>query len=176
MTAAAGVSCLTMFPNQMLEAGIADAGEVKEERQKEKLAKYIFNFSSPYWTSDHLTTPHAHLEIKQLIEAYTKNIVFVKIHDGGAKGIGSELSKSVSFGFSQGALLSVSNLAPMAPEVDILNIPFWCSKEREYLGLFKSRLWEKYVLSKMKAHKIQVLFPYVVGPEQQHPQKDMESL
>lgn len=158
-----GLSYFTIFPDQLLKNRSAMADDLKEEKRKEKLAKYVFNFSSPYFTSDHLTTPHAHLEIKQLIEKYTKNKVFVKIHDGGINGIGSELSKSVSFGFSQGALLSVSNLAPMAPEVDILNIPFWCAKDAEYMRLFKSQLWKNSVLSKMNRHKIQVLFPYVVG-------------
>ncbi len=163
MSFGASLSSFALFPGQLLKNNLALASDLKEEKQKEKLAKYVFNFSSPYFTSEHLTTPHAHLEIKQLIETYTKNKVFVKIHDGGVNGIGSELSKSVSFGFSQGALLSVSNLAPMAPEVDILNIPFWSSGETEYLRLFNSKLWEKHVLSNMKSDKIQVLFPYVVG-------------
>ena len=163
MKMGAGLSYFTLFPDQLFNRGVALADDVKEEKQKEKLARYVFNFSSPYFTADHLTTPHAHLDIKQLIETHTKNKIFVKIHDGGAKGIGSELSKSVSFGLSQGALLSVSNLAPMAPEVDILNIPFWCANETEYMRLFGSQLWKTSVLSKMAPHKIQVLFPYVVG-------------
>lgn len=159
----AGLSYFSLLPGWLYENDLVLADELKEEKRKETLARYVFNFSSPYYTSDHLTTPHAHLAIKRLIEAYTKNKIFVKIHESGAKGIGSELSKSVSYGFSQGALLSVSNLSVMAPEVDVLNIPFWCSKESEYLRLFSSQLWDKYVLSKMKPHKIQVLFPYVVG-------------
>lgn len=120
----AGLSYFTVFPDALLKKRVALASDLKEEKRKEELATYVFHFSSPYFTSDHLTTPHAHIEIKQLIEEYTKNKIFVKIHDGGVKGIGSELAKSVSFGISQGGLLSVSNLAPMAPEVDILNIPF----------------------------------------------------
>lgn len=141
----------------------ARADGLKDEKQKEKLATYVFNFSSPYHTAIPLATPHAHREIKEQVEAYTQNKVYVNIHDRGINGIGSELSKSVAFGISQGALLSVSNLAPMAPEVDILNIPFWCAKADQYLRLFKSQLWKSSVLSKTKAHKIQVLFPYVVG-------------
>jgi TRAP-type C4-dicarboxylate transport system substrate-binding protein len=156
----AGLSYFSMFPGQLWKNNLVFADEV----QKEKVAKYIFNFSSPYITDNYLTTPHAHLEIKTLIEKHTKNKVYVKIHEGGVNGIGAALSNSVKFGKkSQGALLSVSNLVPMVPELDTLNIPFWSSNETEYVRLFNSQAWDKYALSKMKKSGIQVLFPYVVG-------------
>jgi len=159
-----GLSYLSRFPSQLWESSLSFAQDAKEEELKEKLAKYVFTFSSPYFTSKYKTTPHAHQEIKQLIEKYTNNKVYVKIHDGGVNGIGSSISNVVKFGkISQGGLLSVSNLAPMIPEVDILNIPFWSSNEKEYIRLFNSQLWHKHVLSKMKNDRIQVLFPYVVG-------------
>ena len=135
----------------------------KEEALKKKKAKYIFNFASPYFTDKFVTTPHAHREIKQLIESYTKGKVYVNIYDGGSEGIGSSLSNSVKLGAVQGALLSVSNLVPLVKELDILNIPFWSSNEKDYLRLFKSGMWGKHVLSKMNNYNIQVLFPYVVG-------------
>jgi len=139
------------------------AKDIKEDQKKEKLAKYTFNFSSPYFTENFKTTPHAHNEIKNLIEKHTKNKVYVKIHDGGSKGIGSSLSNSVRFGLSQGALLSMSNLSPMVNEVDILNVPFWSASAKEYVRLINSKAWEKYVLSKTKKYNFKVLFSYVVG-------------
>ena len=160
-----GIRCscfsLIFYPN--LTKQNAFALDLKEEHKKEKLAKYTFNFSSPYFTSNYKTTPHAHMEIKRLVEEYTKNNVYVKIHDGGINGIGTILSNKVRFGFSQGALLSVSNLTPMVKELDVLNIPFWSSNESEYIRLFNSQAWNKYVLSKTKKYNLHVLFPYIVG-------------
>ncbi|WDP91253.1 MAG: TRAP transporter substrate-binding protein DctP [Desulfobacter sp.] len=153
----------TIFPRQPWEDRRAFAETLKEEKRKKRLAKYIFNFSSPYFTSNYLTTPHAHLEIKRLIEKYTKNKIFVIIHDGGSRGIGSELSNWVSLGKSEGALLSIANLSPLCPELDILNIPFWAANETEYIRLFNSQAWNRAVLSKTRKARIQVLFPYVVG-------------
>jgi len=141
----------------------AFAENSKLENNKEKLAKYIFNFSSPYFSSNFKTTPHAHKEIKTLIEKHTQNKVFVKIHDGGVNGIGTSLANSVKYGLSQGALISVANLAPMIPEIDILNIPFWSSSEEQYIRLFNSQDWDNHILSKMSPYKLKVLFPYVVG-------------
>jgi TRAP-type C4-dicarboxylate transport system substrate-binding protein len=156
----AGLSILNTFSSGF---NPVFAESEKEEEKKEKLAKYVFNFSSPYFTSKAKTTPHAHLEIKTLIEKYTHNKIYVKIYDGGVKGIGTSLANSVKFGVSQGALISVANLVPMIPEVDILNIPFWSSNENEYIRLFNSQEWQNHVLSKMMKYKLKVLFPYVVG-------------
>ena len=154
---------LNTFSSALPGLSKAFADHLKEEKKKEKHAKYVFSFSSPYFTSNAISTPHAHMEIKKLIETYTHNKIFVKIFDGGINGIGTSLANSVKFGVSQGALISVANLAPMIPEVDILNIPFWSSNEHEYIRLFNSLAWEKHVLSKMVKYKLKVLFPYVVG-------------
>lgn len=143
--------------------GLSLAESAKEEKRKEKLAKYHFNFSSPYFTANHRTTPHAHAEIKQLVEEYTRHKVYVKIHDGGSMGIGSSLANSVRFNKSQGALLSVSNISPMIHEFDILNIPFWSAGDAEYIRLFSSPSWNQYVASKARAFNLHVLFYYAVG-------------
>jgi len=95
-----------------------------DEKNKQKLAKYTFKFSSPYKTNDYKVTPHAHLEIKQLIEKHTNNNIYVEIRDNGIDGIGSSLANSVRHGKTNCALISVSNLTPRIPELDILNIPF----------------------------------------------------
>jgi len=139
------------------------AADTTEEKKKKKLAKYTFVFSSPYFTNNKQATPHAHLEIKNLIEKHTQNKIFVDIHDGGVDGIGSSLSNNVKYNISQGALISVSNLAPQVPELDVLNVPFWSSSETEYRRLFNSDVWNKYVLSKTEPFRIKVLLPYVVG-------------
>ncbi len=161
------LSGYSLFAGQAFGANFSDEADrrarVKEDKLKQRLAKTVFNFYSPYHTSDHLSTPHAHHEIKTLIEQYTDNKVYVKIHDGGRNGIGSSLSSSVKHGVCQGALLSVANLAPLVKELDVLNIPFWSAGEDELVRLFGSQIWNKKVLSKTHKHNIQVLFPYVVG-------------
>jgi TRAP-type C4-dicarboxylate transport system substrate-binding protein len=134
-----------------------------DETNKKKLAKYTFKFSSPYKTSDYETTPHAHLEIKQLIEKYTQNNVYVEIRDNGIDGIGSSLVNSVKYNLTDCALLSVSNLSPIIPELDIINIPFWSASPEDYIRLFTSDVWKRHVLSKLEKHNLKLLLPYVVG-------------
>ena len=158
-----GVGAGFLLTGQLAKHDPAVAEDANEERKKEALASYSFSFSSPYYTSNHETTPHAHREIKRLVEQYTNNKVHVKLHDGGSMGIGSALANSVRYGLTDGALLSASNLSPLVNEFDVLNIPFWSANEDEYVRLFSSSAWDKYVLSKTSSYKLRVLFPYVVG-------------
>lgn len=156
-------TCAASGVGGLLGSTAALARELSEDRSKERHAKYIFNYSSPYFTAEYETSPHVHLEIKHLVEKYTKNKVFVRIHDGGRNGIGASLGNHVKTNMSQGALLSISNFSPIIKEFDILNIPFWSARETEYLRLVSSEIWHKLVLSKTRRAKIQVLFHYVVG-------------
>lgn len=150
-----------------LGAGAVVAGEEREaladDRRKGELAKYRFRFGSPYATESAETSLNAHVEIKQLVEAHTHHRVHVEILDRGSEGIGTPLAVKVQTGYLQGAVLSVSNLAPMVPELDILNIPFWSAEEDAYLRLFSSEPWQRHVLSHASYHGIRFLFPYVVG-------------
>ena len=148
-----GVTGLALLP----EAIFAD------EKNKQKLAKYTFKFSSPYKTGDYKATPHAHLEIKQLIEKYTNNNIYVEIRDNGIDGIGSSLANSVIHGLTDCALISVSNLSPRIPELDILNIPFWSASPKEYSALCSSGVWQKHVLAKFEKYNYYPLLHYVVG-------------
>ena len=116
------------------------------------ISAFFKGFSSPYKTSDYETTPHAHFEIKQLIEKYTQNNVYVEIRDDGIDGVGSSLASSVKYGLTDCALLSVSNLSPMIPELDIINIPFWSASPENYMRLFSSDVWQRHILSKLDKH------------------------
>ena len=155
----AGLTCLTNFSGTLL----GNRRNSRDEIVKKKLAKYIFNFASPYFSSDEKMTPHAHSAIKELIEKHTNNKIYVEIHDGGAKGIGSELAKKVKLGEVQGALLSVANLAPMMKQVDILNIPYWAANTEPYTKVFSSQIFYKHVLNDSKKYGIEILFPFIIG-------------
>ena len=135
----------------------------REEQRKAAKAKYTFNFASPYLTSAAQYTPHVHQEIKQIIEQYTNNNIYVNIIDNGKAGVGSSLISSVKFGRLQGALISVSNLSPQINAIDILNIPFWASDDDAYLRVVNSPLWHEKVLSQASKFNLKVLFHYVVG-------------
>lgn len=68
-------------------------------------------------------------------------------------------------GHVSAALVSVSNLTPAAPALDILNIPFWAASDQEYLNLVTSNVWKSLVLDKISQQGLlEVLFHYLPGP------------
>ena len=137
---------------------------VEEEGEAKKKAKFELRFASPYDSADWRTTPHMHQQIKKEIEHYSKGEIFVSILDKGIAGIGPDLMKRVSHGYVSAALISASNLSPVAPVLDVLNIPFWSADNQNYLNLITSSIWQQEVESNVKQRGlIEVLFPYVVG-------------
>ncbi|MFT5594983.1 MAG: TRAP-type C4-dicarboxylate transport system substrate-binding protein [Oceanicoccus sp.] len=160
--------CLKLGIGSILSGGMfpydgAWASNIENEQRKQQLAKYQFNFNSPYFTSSHEYTAHAHHEIKQIIEETTKHQIHVQINEGGINGIGSRLVNGVSYHRYQGALLSASNLSPKIKELDLLNIPYWSASTENYIRLINSSIWQKHVLDKAAQHKIKIMFHYLIG-------------
>lgn len=138
---------------------------MEKEKEAYARAKYEFRFASPYYSSDWPTNPHMHQQIKQQIEAFSNGEIVVTIVEAGVAGIGPSLMKRVSHGYISGALISASNLSPVAPVLDVLNIPFWSADNQSYLNLITSRIWQVEVESRIKRRGLlEVMFPYVVGP------------
>lgn len=139
------------------------AESIEIEQRKKQLAKYQFNFNSPYLTSDYEFTPHAHYEIKQIIEQATHNQVYVQINEGGVNGVGSHLVNGVSYKKYQGALISASNLSPKIRVLDLLNIPYWSASTENYSRLIRSPIWKEKVLDKASKFNLKIMFHYLIG-------------
>lgn len=136
---------------------------VADEEAKRK-AKYTMNFASPYDTNLWQSSPHMHREIKTAIESHSRGEIYVNILDKGIAGIGPKLMTRIANGQVNGALVSASNLAPIAPVLDILNIPFWSANNQSYLNLVTSKVWQRVVIDKIKQRGVmEVMFHYVVG-------------
>ncbi|WP_440054067.1 TRAP transporter substrate-binding protein [Pseudoalteromonas sp. T1lg65] len=137
----------------------------EQDTEKRRQASFQLHFGSPYDTEQAHLSPHMHNELKHWIEHYSQGQIYVQIHQLGSKGVGRELAAQVSRGTIQGALLSISNLTPAVPMLDILNIPFWSAQPQAYLNLVTSKVWREKVLQPIKAQgKLQVLYHIIPGP------------
>ena len=127
--------------------------------------EFTMVFASPYATSDEAYCPHMHYELKQNIETLSSGRIHVQIQDSGKLGVGHELMAGLVRGHVSAALVSVSNLTPAAPALDILNIPFWAASDQEYLNLVTSKIWKSLILDKIRQQGLlDVLFHYLPGP------------
>ncbi len=157
----AGLSMAAAFPS----AFASIVFDPEEEKAKKSAAQYVMQFGSPYKSDMAHLVPHVHQELKQNIQEMTQGKVYVEVADGGAAGVGPKLMSKVARNTVSAGLISVSNLVPVAGELDILNIPFWSAGNQNYVNLVTSSVWKSLILDKIQAEgKIAPLFHYVVGP------------
>jgi len=137
----------------------------EEEKAKKAAAKHVMTFGSPYKSAAWEFTPHMHQEFKHHVQTLSGGKIYVEIKDGGSAGTGTKLMAKIARNSVNAGLVSASNLVPVAPALDILNIPFWSADNESYVNLVTSKIWDSVILEKIRgAGSIDVLFHYAVGP------------
>ncbi len=135
-----------------------------EEAELRRAASHTMLFCSPYASTDALYSSAMHLSLKKHIQALSKGRIYVDLVDTGGCGIGTQLMAMVSRGQIASALVSVSNLSPAVPELDILNIPFWCADNQAYLNLVTSGIWRRQILNEIEERgRMKLLLHYLPG-------------
>lgn len=138
--------------------------DLNDELQRQRLAKYTMVFASPYPSADWEHSPHMHQEIKYFIQEVTQGKVYVEIIDDGQAGVGTDLLGLVNRGVRTAALVSVSNLSPIAKPLNIINIPFWIKNDQSYLNLVTSSVFDQMISQKVrKTSNLDILFWYLPG-------------
>ncbi|VAV89945.1 TRAP-type C4-dicarboxylate transport system, periplasmic component, partial [hydrothermal vent metagenome] len=90
--------------------------------------------------------------------------VYVKLAPGGQLGVGGALVQKVQAGTIQAAQHSISNFAPFAPAVDLINMPYFCGSNQRFTNLVSSDQWKNAVHPKVEAKGFKTLFYVVIDP------------
>ncbi|WP_269748089.1 type 2 periplasmic-binding domain-containing protein [Enterovibrio coralii] len=134
---------------------------VNEERERQKQAKYTMTIATAYIIGASRSYPIMQLDFKENIQNMTNGAVYVKLAPGGQLGAGGALAQKVQAGTIQAAQHSLSNFAPFAPAVDLINIPYWCGENQKFINLVTSDAWKKEIHPKVEAKGFKPLW-YVV--------------
>ena len=94
-----------------------------EEAQREKDAEFTMVIATEYVFGASRSYPLMQLDLKENIQNTTNGRVYVKLAPGGQLGAGGELVQKVQSSTIQAAQFSLSNFAPFAPAVDLVNLP-----------------------------------------------------
>jgi len=148
----------------VLNSPEASAQMAKEENQRQKAAKYTMNIATAYILGASRSYPIMQLDMKENIQNTTNGQVYVKLAPGGQLGAGSALVQKVQAGTIQAAQHSISNFAPFAPVVDLINIPYWCGENQKFVNLVTSEAWRKEVEPKVGEKGFKVLWYVVIDP------------
>jgi TRAP-type C4-dicarboxylate transport system substrate-binding protein len=123
----------------------------KEERTREKAAKHKMIIATAYVLGSSRSYPIMQLDFKENLQNLTNREVYVKLSPGGQLGAGGALVQKVQQGTIQAAQHSLSNFAPFAPIVDLINVPYWCGENQKFTNLVNSDAWKKEVNPKVEA-------------------------
>ncbi len=148
----------------LLFDGRAMAQTAADEERKQKAAKLTMLFASEYKLEDVVRYPILQARYKDNIEQQSKGQIYVKLHPAGQLGVGAALAQKIQGGTVQGGSVSLSNLSPYTPVVDLINIPYWCGDNQRFANLVTSKAWNDEITPKVMAKGYKPLFYFTVDP------------
>ena len=148
----------------MLWSSKAVAQTAKEESEREKAADHVMTVATAYVLGASRSYPIMQLDLKENIQNATNGKVYVKLAPGGQLGAGGALVQKVQGGTIQAAQHSLSNFAPFASTVDLINMPYLCGSNQRFTNLVTSDYWSAEVHPKVEAAGFKALFYVNIDP------------
>lgn len=159
LTAAAVASVTgTLWSNRAL------AQTAREEQALRASATQTMNVATPYILGASRSYPIMQLQFKENVQNFTGGKVYVKLAPGGQLGTANALVSKVQNGTIQAAQHSLSNFSPFAPVVDVVNIPYWCGENQQFVNLVTSDAWNKRVDPKIAQRGFKALWYVTIDP------------
>ncbi|MBQ4827454.1 MULTISPECIES: TRAP transporter substrate-binding protein [unclassified Leisingera] len=148
----------------MLWSSEAAAQTAKEEKERERAAEHIMTLATAYVLGASRSYPIMQLDLKENIQNATNGKIYVKLAPGGQLGAGGALVQKVQGGTIQAAQHSLSNFAPFASTVDLINMPYLCGSNQRFTNLVNSGFWNTEVHPKVEANGFKALFYVNIDP------------
>jgi len=142
----------------------AVAQSQKEESERAAAAEFTMTLATAYVLGASRSYPIMQLDLKENIQNATNGKVYVKLAPGGQLGAGGALAQAVQSGTIQCAQHSLSNFAPFASTVDLINLPYFCGSNQKFTNLVSSDAWTSEVHPKIEASGFKALMYVVIDP------------
>ncbi len=142
----------------------AAAQTAKEEATRERAADHIMTVATAYVLTADRSYPIMQLDFKENVQNATNGKIYVKLAPGGQLGAGGALAQKVQGGTIQAAQHSLSNFAPFAPVVDLINLPYLCGANQRFVNMVSSDHWKKTVNPLVEAKGFKPLYYVVIDP------------
>jgi TRAP-type C4-dicarboxylate transport system substrate-binding protein len=157
-------AALIVGANGMLWSKEAIAQTAAEEKERENAADHVMTVATAYVLGASRSYPILQLDLKENIQNGTNGKVYVKLAPGGQLGAGGALVQKVQSGTIQAAQHSLSNFAPFASTVDLINMPYLCGSNQRFTNLVHSDFWNKEVHPKVEQNGFKALFYVNIDP------------
>lgn len=148
----------------MLFSAPAMAATSREESEREAAAEMTMVMATGYALGASRAYPIMQLNFKENLQNFSGGRIYVKLSPGGQLGAGGALITKVQNGTIAMAQHSMSNLSAFAPEVDLVNIPYWCGENQRLVNLVTSDVWRDVVHHKVEERGFKVLSYICIDP------------
>ncbi len=148
----------------LLWSSEAAAQTAQEERAREQAAEHTMTIATAYVLGASRSYPIMQLDLKENIQNATNGKIYVKLAPGGQLGAGGALVQKVQGGTIQAAQHSLSNFAPFASVVDLINMPYLCGSNQRFTNLVTSDYWNAEVHPQVEAAGFKALFYVNIDP------------
>jgi len=142
----------------------AVAQTANEEKDRQKAAKFTMNVATAYILGASRSYPIMQLDFKENVQNATNGQIYVKLAPGGQLGAGSALVQKVQSGTIEAAQHSISNFAPFAPAADVINIPYMCGENQQFINLVTSDAWKQEINPKIEDKGFKALWYVNIDP------------
>jgi TRAP-type C4-dicarboxylate transport system substrate-binding protein len=142
----------------------ANAQSAGEEREREGAAEHVMTLATEYVIGTSRSYPMMQLDVKENLQNASNGKIYVKLAPGGQLGTGSALAQKVQGGTINAGQFSLSNFAPFAPAVDLINMPYFCGANQRFVNLVTSDIWKKEVDALVEARGFKPMFYFCIDP------------
>lgn len=142
----------------------AVAQTAREENDREAAADHVMTLATEYVIGTSRSYPMMQLDVKENIQNASNGKVYVKLAPGGQLGTGSALAQKVQGGTINAGQFSLSNFAPFAPAVDLINMPYFCGANQRFVNLVSSDIWKREVDALVEARGFKPMFYFCIDP------------
>lgn len=148
----------------LLWSSRATAQTAGEEREREQAADHVLTLATEYVIGTTRSYPMMQLDLKENLQNASNGKIYVKLAPGGQLGVGSALAQKVQGGTVNAGQFSLSNFAPFAPAVDLINLPYFCGANQRFVNLVTSDIWKSEVNAMVEQRGFRPMFYFCIDP------------
>lgn len=135
-----------------------------KETELKAAAEYTMILGTAYSLGVSRSYPIMQLDFKENIQNTTLGKIYVQLAPAGQVGASGALARKVQKATIQSGQCSISNFSPFVPEVDLINIPYWCSENQKFVNLVTSNTWKNEIHPKIESRGFKPLWYPCIDP------------
>jgi TRAP-type C4-dicarboxylate transport system substrate-binding protein len=137
---------------------------VRKEAELKAAAEHTMILGTAYALGVSRSYPIMQLDFKENLQNTSRGRIYVQLAPAGQVGASGALARKVQKATIQAGQCSISNFSPFVPEVDLINIPYWCSENQKFVNLVTSDIWQKEIHPKIEARGFKPLWYPCIDP------------